>query len=194
MDVLDTVPTSRREWKRLSETTTRVVTRPTYGLVTLLATTGALTLFVASQNLNLFLTVVVFGDSAVAERLAFLVDLYPFLGPLYDPIRGGLLVFTSSLVGVNVALVAYRVGEIGLVAREGWVGAGSVLLGALGAGCAACGSAVVAGLLSTFGIATSVAVLPLNGVEFLLLAVGGLSVSLYTLSEAAAGDAACRRG
>lgn len=193
MRVLDPVPTSRREWERLSGTTTRVVTRPRYGPVAVLAGAAALTLFVASQNLNLFLTVVVFGESTVAARLAFLLDLYPFVGPLYGAVRGGLLVVTSALVGLNTALVAYRLVELGLLAREGWLGAGGVLFGALGAGCAACGSAALAGIFSTFGIAASVTVLPLNGVEFLLLAVAGLSVALATLTEAIDDDPACRR-
>lgn len=194
MSVLDGVPTSRRDCGRIVRTTTRVVTGPRYGLLTAFAGAAALSLFVASQNLNLFLTVVVFGESHAAARLAFLLDLYPFVGPLYGPIRGGLLVVTSALVGVNVAIGAYGIVELDRLTQEGWLSASGVLFGALGAGCAACGSAAVAGLLSTLGIAASVTVLPLNGVEFLLLAIGGLSVALATLTDEIADGPACRRG
>ena len=189
MNVGDHVPTDREELLRFAQTTTRVLARPGYALVAALVGSAALTAFVASQNQNLFLTVVVFGEAAAPARLSFLLDLYPLVGPQYGTVRGGLLVLTSGLVGANVALATDRVRELGLVAREGWVGAGSVLVGALGAGCAACGSAAAGALLSTVGVTASVAVLPLDGAEFLLVAIGGLTVSLYSLTD----DAACRR-
>lgn len=189
MSTFDYAPTDREEWEEFGRTTATVVTRPAYALVTVLAATASLTLFVASQNLNLFLTVVVFGETAVPARLSFLLDLYPFVGPQYGATRGGLLVLTSGLVGANVALAAYRVRTLSLVAREGWFGAGGVLFGALGAGCAACGSAAVAALLSTVGVTVSLTALPLDGIEFLLLGIVGLSISLYTLTQ----PVACRR-
>lgn len=189
MSVGDYVPTASEEWRRFGRTTVRIVGRPTSLLVAVLAASAALTAFVASQNLNLFLTVVVFGEAAVPARLSFLLDLYPIVGPKYGAVRGSLLVLTAGLVGANVAMATHRVRELGLVAREGWVGAGSVLVGALGAGCAACGSVAAGALLSTLGVTASVAVLPLAGIEFLLLAVVGLAASLYSQTD----DVACRR-
>jgi FtsH-binding integral membrane protein len=58
-----------------------------------------------------------------------------------------------------------------------------MVLGTLGAGCAACGSAVMVGLLSLVGVSTSVLFLPLDGLEFALGAVVVLALSIYWLSD-----------
>jgi len=58
-----------------------------------------------------------------------------------------------------------------------------VILGALGAGCAACGSAVLAGVLSLVGASGLALLLPLDGVEFAALASVALVLSMYWLAD-----------
>jgi FtsH-binding integral membrane protein len=57
------------------------------------------------------------------------------------------------------------------------------VLGTLGAGCAACGSAVLLGLLSLVGVSTTLLFLPLDGLEFALGAVVVLTLSIYWLAD-----------
>lgn len=64
-----------------------------------------------------------------------------------------------------------------LLAVAGTVGVASF------AGCAACGSAVLAGLLSLFGVAGAGTLLPLDGLEFSLLALVALVLSIYWVAE-----------
>jgi len=58
-----------------------------------------------------------------------------------------------------------------------------VVLGVLGAGCAACGSTVLVGLLSLLGVSVSLVALPLEGLEFALGAVVVLVLSIYWLAD-----------
>jgi len=61
--------------------------------------------------------------------------------------------------------------------------AAGLLLGTLGAGCAACGTAVLAGLLSLVGASGALLLLPLEGLEFALLALVALLFSIHWLAD-----------
>jgi hypothetical protein len=109
--------------------------------------------------------------------------MYPGLGAAYTPAQSVALLATALLVGVDLALVTYHFREQGVSIREGSGGVGGVLLGTLGGGCAACGSALLAGLLSLVGAGGALTLLPLDGLEFALVAIATLLLSIYWLAE-----------
>lgn len=112
-----------------------------------------------------------------------LAEQYPFVGTNYGTFQGVLLVVTALLVGLDVAMVVYHLREHALSAAQGTTSVAGVLLGTLGAGCAACGSAVLAGVLSLFGVTASLTVLPFEGLEFAALALVALVLSLFWLAR-----------
>lgn len=156
-----------------------VVGVPRYGLSALAAALAALTLSVASLNPSLVGFALTGSGLAPADRLVLLVELYPFVGTAFGPVQGALLAVVAGLVGVDVAMLAYHLGEHGVSIRAGGSGAAGLVLGALGAGCAACGTALLAGVLSLAGVGLSLSVLPLDGLEFALLAVLALLLSIH---------------
>lgn len=175
------LPTRADDWRLMGRTVRLVVTIPAYGLLAVAAAAVGLTLFVLSLSPDLFAYLVV-GDLPAAARAKILVNLYPFLGTEYGPLDGGVLVAVAALFGANVTLLIYHLREHDLSGRQG---SGSVLglvFGVLGAGCAACGTVVLAGVLSLFG-ATTLAFLPLEGLEFTLLALVALVASTYWLAD-----------
>lgn len=175
------LPTGADDWRLMGRTVRLVVTIPAYGLLAVVAAALGLTLFVLSLSPELF-AYLAFGDLPAAARARILVSLYPFLGTEYGPLDGGLLVAVAALLGANVAVLVYHFREHDLSARQGSSSAVGFLLGGLGAGCAACGTAVLAGVLSLFG-ATTLTVLPLEGLEFTLLALVALVASTYWLAD-----------
>jgi hypothetical protein len=162
----------------MGRTARLVLGGPGYAFVALVAAAVALTGFVLSQNLP-------FTADALAGRIpaTVLLELYPFVGTSYGPLTGTVVVLVSLLVGVDIALVTYHVREHRLSAEGGGGSVIGVLLGTLGAGCAACGSAVLAGLLSLFGAAGLVTLLPLDGLEFALLSLTALVLSIHWLAD-----------
>lgn len=84
-------------------------------------------------------------------QIPFLVGLYPVVGIGYTAVRGTVIVATAVLVGVNLAVATYPFGEYGLSVGQASGSLGGIVLGLFGAGCAACGSALLAGLLSLAG-------------------------------------------
>lgn len=176
------LPTRRRDWRLMARTARLVVAGPAYAAIAVLAGTLGLTLFVLSQNLPLARFLLT-GPLPLESRATILLELYPFVGPAYEPLAGALLVLTAALIGVNVAMVVYHLREHALSASQGTTSVAGVVLGTLGAGCAACGSAVLAGLFSLFGVTASLAFLPLEGLEFALAALVALVLSIHWLAR-----------
>ena len=177
------LPTRRRDWRLMARTARLVVTVPTYAVLALLASALALTGFVVSLNPRLVGDVVIGGSLPVENRLVILIELFPFVGSSFEPVQGALLVVVAGLTGVDVAMAVYHFREHGISLQEGSTSVAGIVLGTLGAGCAACGSAVLVGLLSLVGVSGSLLVLPLDGLEFALLALVVLTLSIYWLAD-----------
>jgi len=177
------LPTTRGDWRLMGRTVRLVLTLPVYAAVAAIAALVSLTLFVVSLNVPLVLDLVVGGSLPLASRLRVLGELYPFIGTSFNPAQGVLLVVVAVLTGVDIGLATYHFREHGLDLQQGGAGVAGVVLGTLGAGCAACGSAVLLGLLSLLGVSTSLLFLPLDGLEFALLALAVLTLSIYWLAE-----------
>ncbi|QGX96439.1 hypothetical protein EI982_17455 [Haloplanus rallus] len=178
MSVAVRLPLRADDWRLMGRTARLVLGGPRYAAVAFGAAAVALVGFVLSGNLA---TV---RDALVGRvPVPILAELFPFVGTSYGPLTGSVVVLVAVLVGVDVALVAYHVREHRLSAEGGGGSLLGVVLGTLGAGCAACGSAVIAGLLSLFGAAGLVTLLPLDGLEFALLALVALVLSIHWLAE-----------
>lgn len=177
------LPTGRRDWRLMARTARLVLSVPAYALLALVAAAAALTLFVVSLNVTLVSDLVVGGTLPLENRLTILLELYPFVGTSFGAVQGALLLVVGALSGVDVAMAVYHFREHGVSLRSGGTSVAGIVLGTLGAGCAACGSAVLLGLLSLFGVTSSLLFLPLDGLEFALGAVVVLVLSIYWLAD-----------
>jgi hypothetical protein len=176
------LPIRRRDWRLMARTTRLVLSIPAYAAVGLVAGLVALSVFVFTRNPDV-LRLVLFGGLPLDASVELLLAMYPLLGPAYTLLQSVLLLVTASLVGANLALVTYHFREHRVSLSEGSGSAGGVLLGTLGAGCASCGSAVLAGLLSLFGASGALTLLPLDGLEFALVAIVGLLLSTFWVAD-----------
>jgi len=177
------LPTQRHDWQLMSRTARLVLTLPTYALIAVIAGVISLTAFVVSLNVPVFMDLVVGGTLPLSSRLAIVGELYPFVGTNFTVVQGLLLVVVALLTGTDIAMATYHFREHGFDIQQGGAGAAGMVLGTLGAGCAACGSAVMVGLLSLVGVSASVLFLPLDGLEFALGAVVVLTLSIYWLAD-----------
>lgn len=176
------LPTRADDWRLMGRTARLVLGSPVYGALALLTTVVALSVFVLGQNFELAQFALT-APIGFEDRATILLGLYPFLGTNYSMIAEILLVAVATLTGIDVAMVVYHFREHGVQLTEGSGGALGVVLGALGAGCAACGSALLAGVLSLVGVAGAGTLLPLDGLEFSLLALVVLLLSIYWVAD-----------
>lgn len=177
------LPTAREDWRLMGRTARLVLSAPGYAALAVLASAVALTLFVTSLNVTLVRDLVIAGSLPLDSRLVILLELYPFVGTSFGPLSGALLYVVAALAGVDVAMAVYHFREHGVDLEGGSTSALGVGLGVLGAGCAACGSTVLVGLLSLLGVSVSLVAFPLEGLEFALGAVVVLVLSIYWLAD-----------
>lgn len=183
------LPTGPRDVRLVARALRLVLSRPAYAAVAVLAAWASLTAFVLAQNLELTRTLIVGGSLPLVDRLILLREQYPFLGTTFGTLEGVAIVLVAALVGANLALLAYHVREHELAAAGGGGSAVGVALGVLGAGCAACGSALLAGALSLVGASGLVLALPLEGLEVSILALVVLGLSTYWVADGMRGGA-----
>jgi hypothetical protein len=166
----------------MGRTARLVLSVPGYALLAGIVAVATLALFVFSLNLPL-VGYAVTGDLAATARIRLLVAQFPFVGPSFTAAQGLLLVGVATLTGVDVTMAVYHFREHGISVREGGSSAAGVVLGTLGAGCAACGSAVLAGLFSLVGGSGLLLLLPLDGLEFALGSGVVLLLSVFWLAD-----------
>lgn len=177
------LPTERGDWRLMGRTVRLVLSVPRYAVLAAVFGLLGLSVFVFARNLSVLREVILFSTLPVGNRLRVLVGMYPGLGSAYTLEQTVVLLTTGALVGVDLALLTYHVLEHRVSLRGGSGGLTGVLLGTLGGGCAACGSAVFVGILSLFGASGLLAALPLDGLEFALLAIAMLVVSIYWMAD-----------
>lgn len=177
------LPTRARDWQLIGRTIQLVLGIPRYTILAVLASVGSLSLFVLSRNLDLFVNVILLGNLSPTARFTVLVGLFPLVGNAYAVTSSILLIATAVLVGIDIALLTYYLRHRRLSVREGSGSLVGVVFGTLGAGCASCGAAVLAGLFSLVGAGGVLTLLPLDGLEFTLVALVVLVLSVYWLAE-----------
>jgi hypothetical protein len=177
------LPTSVDDARLVGRTARLVLSAPAYAALAVGLSLASLTAFVVAQNLPLVGDVVVGGTLPASARLTVLAELYPFVGTVYSPVQSAAVALVAALVGVDLTMVTYHLREHGLTAASGGGSAAGVLLGTLGAGCAACGSALVAGVLSLLGAGGAALLLPFEGLELTGVAALSLLLSMYWLAD-----------
>lgn len=90
-----------------------------------------------------------------------------------------LLTTVAVLTGLNLVITFERLRSIRSSGKMHWAIGGSSILGIVGSGCASCGLPI----LALLGFGGAAAYLPFQGVEFSLVAIILLSVSLYALMK-----------
>lgn len=132
---------------------------------------------------NLQLLVIVWQDSAttVWDKIALPLTLLSSITTNFTPLSGTYTVVIAILAGINMALIVALIRARQMVARGAAAGGIGIFAGALGVGCAACGSLLLTALAGTTIGTGALALLPLGGSEFGVLGVGLLGYATYLL-------------
>lgn len=178
-----TLPTSRDDWELLGHALRVVLGTPAHAVLAGVVAALSLGIFIFSRNLSLLIDVVLFGELPLDAKLGIVTGMYAGVLTVSEPLTSVVLVTLAVLLGVNVSVFAYYLRMHDLTLRGGSGGVGSVMLGTLGAGCASCGSAVLAGVLSLVGGTWVLSLLPLEGLEFSLLAIPLIILSTFWIAN-----------
>lgn len=180
------IPTTAADWRRMASAVSGLLRRPRSLLLALSIGTVALAAFSLAQQWEFVLDVLRLPGIAPSERAVVLIDRLPVVGSAYEPLRGWLLVAVSAEMGILVALLHRAMEQSRLTPNQGAAGTAWFAFGTLGAGCAACGTTVLAGVLSAFGLSSVLVLLPWEGTELLVVGVLGMLVSIHHVSASLA--------
>ena len=138
----------------------------------------------------------IFANPSVSlgEKLSFAISLLGGIGTNFSPLSASYTIAIAVLFGANTSMIVYlltrkRAARLG---QNIAIGSGGMASGALGMGCAACGSLIFGAALPFIGAAGALAMLPLQGEEFGILGVALLLVSLSLLSRTITASASCQ--
>jgi hypothetical protein len=147
---------------------------------------------------NFGLIAQVFSDAnaPLAAAIGIALSLLGGIGTNFSLFSAGYTIAIAVLFGLTMAMIVYQVRQkrIAAAGQSLAVGSGAVLSGAIGIGCAACGSLLLGVILPSLGAAGALAALPLEGEEFGILSVALLLVSLALVSNDIAASGACPLG
>ena len=177
------LPSSVAEWRHLFRTVQDVLSVPRYAMLAVAVALGALTSFTVSLN-PIVVHLALMGTLPASVRLEVLSRLYPFVGTGVETSVGVLLVVTAALFGIDVALMTSHIRGRGGSASAGGGGSIHAALGAFGAAAASCAAAMRSGATLLYGDPTVIVLLPFAGLEFTLLALVALLVSIHRATEA----------
>ena len=148
-----------------------------------------LELSVNVQNLGLARTILASSRITLSEKLSYFTTVLGSLTTNYTGLSALLTVLNAILIGLNVSLLVFSLRRLrSSMLGSGMGSLGGVTAGFLGIGCAACGSA----LLSLLGLSGVIAIFPLRGVEFSIIASLLLLASLISTSRRLHASGACQ--
>lgn len=172
----------------------KVFSRATY-VFTALATSAVIFAFAAwLPNIRLIASVVGSSDASFSQKLGIPISLLGSIATNFTMLSASYTIAIAVLFGVNLAMVIYflkrKISEVKQTGiTMGFLGIAS---GVLGVGCAACGSFLLTSGLSLVGASGILAFLPFAGVEFGIIGVILLSVSIYLTAKQIQNPAVCK--
>lgn len=120
---------------------------------------------------------------ALADKIILPIRLLESITTNFTALSASYTILIALLAGINVSFAMYLVHSRVLSGGSLVTGLSGLFTGALGVGCAACGSLVIASLLGTATGISLLALLPLKGGEFGILGVALLGYSTYLLAK-----------
>jgi hypothetical protein len=171
--------------KSVSTAIKRVFSRMRYVALALFVGAGTFAFAVWLPNFGLIYHTLQDADAPWILRVQLPVNLLGSIQTNFSLFSATYTIAISILFGMYVAMAVYYFSRRASVFQSGGaaLGVGGVVSGILGIGCAACGSVIATGALSFLGASGAVALLPLRGGEFGLLAVALLIASIAALAK-----------
>ena len=135
-------------------------------------------------NFGLIGEVLSTSSAPLAAKLKVVISLLGGISTNFSTLSASYTIAIAILFGIVVTMVVYLVRKrIQLGGNTIVTGFSGTLSGILGIGCAACGSFLLMAILSSFGAAGALTLLPLKGGEFGVLSVILLAFSLVLISK-----------
>lgn len=182
--IKDKLPTKASDIKLTLRVCRLVFTQPSYALLFVLLSPIIVIALILPTDYALIRDVVLLGNDSLVSKISLLYNIFPLVGGYsYAPFTDCMTYVVSMSVSANITLLSYHLIEHGLDIGDTASSTTGSVLSVLGAGCASCGSSILASIFSLLGISGILTTLPLNGGEFLIVAFFVSILSIYWISD-----------
>tara|TARA_B100000745_G_scaffold300564_1_gene255323 strand:- start:9139 stop:9675 length:537 start_codon:yes stop_codon:yes gene_type:complete len=131
-------------------------------------------------NWKLIYTVFTAPSVSFFEAISVVLGLFLSIGTNFTIVSASYTIVIAILFGVNVSLLTYYITrKRGAFGTGGVLGAGGLVSGVFGVGCASCGTFILTSLLTFVGVGGLLTMLPLKGEEFGILGVALIGYATY---------------
>lgn len=173
---------------------TKVFRNMRYTMFAIAVALTVLFLAIWFPNLRLIAAVVFSPGTSVAEKVALPISLLGSIWTNFTPTAATYTIAISVLFGVYCAMLIYSLRRRIRAARGGDLAMSvmGIASGVLGIGCASCGSLILLWGLSVLGAAGAFALLPFGGMEFGILGVVLLIISIHLIAKQIQNPLVCK--
>ncbi|MFW0862262.1 MAG: hypothetical protein ACKKL6_01625 [Candidatus Komeilibacteria bacterium] len=102
------------------------------------------------------------------------------------------IVLVAIVAGINIAMLVYLLRRQAKATKEAGASFFGIVAGMIGIGCAACGSVILTTLFGLGFTASLISFLPLDGAEFMILALLAMIISVYYVSKKIVNPMVCK--
>ena len=170
----------------------RVFTRPAYLALAVVTSIIVFALATWLPNLGLIARIALSPGISWSEKFALPLSLLGSITTNFTPLSALYTIVIAILFGMYLAMTVYYLRrKIVRTWHSTWTGVLGIGSGALGVGCAACGSFLFTGTLALVGASGALALLPLGGSEFGILGALLLALSVYLTARQITNPAVC---
>ncbi len=172
----------------------KVFSRTGYAILAGSVSIAVFALAVWLPNIRLIAKVIADPDIQFAQKLELPWNILGSIITNFTLLSASYTITIAILFGINIAMLSYYIRRRSTDIKQAGMATGflGVTSGALGLGCAACGTFVLTTIFPTFGAGALLSFLPLGGGEFGILGVILLSVSLYLTAKQIQNPAVCK--
>lgn len=154
-----------------------VFANPVYTGLAVLVAFMSLGVVVWWQNWRLLFDFVSMSSISVSNKFRFFFDGYGGIFTNFEGLTTWPVIVISVLMGATIALLV----SVGVARASAARGGGAVLAAVFGVGCAACGTSILAPVLASVGVGTSLTFLQSLGLLANFIAILLLTYSIFRL-------------
>ncbi len=169
-----------------------VFQKPRYSVLTLVVALlmFSVSLWLPNRDLiNYILTSDAFSGST---KIKILGGTFASFQTLFTLPMQTTILLTSFLAGVNIALLIYYIRRRTKLEKSVGVSVLGMISGFFGVGCASCGSVLLSSLFGLSATAGFLGILPFHGLEFGLLGIALLMLSIFLVAKKIEDPLTCR--
>lgn len=158
----------------------RIIQRPQYLFIMLIVSLSLIAVATLLPNIQLIRQVMMGNVMNTQEKITLLGSLLGSLETNFTTVSRSLLIISSVLTGMQVALVTYFIRQRTKVQQTVGMSFVGTVFNLLGIGCASCGSVIISSFLGISTMALIVGGLPFKGQEFSVI---GILVLLFAMKQ-----------